>query len=63
MFCEMNMDQYMQCIEDNAIDGAILVFIDEEGLKLIGVSNALHRAKILATVAKKKDEHALNWFF
>ncbi len=54
MFCEMNMDQYTQCIEDNAIDGAMLAFIDEEGLKLIGVSNALHRAKILATVAKKK---------
>ena len=54
MFHEMNMDQYTKCITDNAIDGAILAFIGEEGLKLIGVNNALHRAKILATVAKKK---------
>ena len=50
----MNMEEYAQCIKDNAIDGAILAFIDDEGLKLIGVKDALHWAKILATVAKKK---------
>lgn len=44
----------MHCIEDNAVDGAILSFITDDGLKVIGVSNALDRAKILATVAKKK---------
>lgn len=54
MFCQMNMDQYTQCIEDNAIDGATLAFMSDESLKVIGVSNALHRAKILATIAKKK---------
>jgi len=62
MFHEMNMDQYAKCITDNAIDGTILAFIGEEGLKLIGVNNALHRAKILATVAKK-NEHVANQSF
>jgi hypothetical protein len=28
--------------------------MSDESLKVIGVSNALHRAKILATIAKKR---------
>jgi hypothetical protein len=56
MFCEMNMDQYTQCIKDNAIDGAILAFIDEEGLKLIGVGNAFNYTgqKFLLQLQRKK---------
>ena len=56
MFCEMNMDQYTQCIRDNAIDGAILAFIDEEGLKLIGVGNAFNYTgqKFLLQLQRKK---------
>jgi ERCC4-type nuclease len=50
----MNMEKYTQCIEDNAIDGATLAFMSDESLRVIGVSNALHRAKIIATIAKKK---------
>ncbi|XP_028394592.1 uncharacterized protein LOC114518802 [Dendronephthya gigantea] len=54
MFCQMNMDQYKQCIQDNEIDGAVLAFLSDEGLNAIGINNALHRAKILAMVSKKK---------
>ena len=52
----LNLDEYIHVIEKESVDGAMLSFLNMEGLAQLGITNVLHAAKILGQVAKLKHD-------
>lgn len=53
----LNLDEYIHVIEKESVDGAMLSFLNMEGLAQLGITNVLHAAKILDQVANLKHDY------
>ncbi|XP_078355942.1 uncharacterized protein LOC144640732 [Oculina patagonica] len=53
----LNLGEYINLFEKESIDGAMLSFLNMEGLVQLGITNALHASRILGHVAKLKSDY------
>lgn len=54
---EMKMEeQYIHTFREQQIDGAVLSFMNEDGLKQLNIQDPLQRARILGFVARMKNK-------
>lgn len=57
MSSSLCLAEYIHAFEKESIDGAMLSFLNLEGLAQLGVTNALHASMILGHAAKLKCDH------
>lgn len=57
MLSSLCLAEYIHAFEKEYIDGAMLSFLNMEGLAQLGVTNALHASKILGHAAKLNCDH------
>lgn len=47
----LNMEKYVEVFRQECVDGSLLVSLSEDALVALGVSNKLHRTKLLKFIA------------
>lgn len=50
----LKLGMYVQAFQDHQIDGAVLSYLNEDGLQQLGMNEQLHRSILLGFISKKR---------
>ena len=50
----LKLGMYSQAFEDQQIDGAVLSYLNDDGLQQLGMKEQLHRSILLGFISKKR---------